>query len=673
LENGPSNLRLIIASRSSLSGFSKLRARNKILEITSNDLRVTFSEAVNLLSSTCVLNLSSDNIIDLLQGVDGWVNGLQIAALSINRSTDIGKYIKEFSGKQHDFSEYLEHDIFSKLDQSLQRFMVETSVLEILNSDLCDVVTNRNDSVQVLRELRRMNLFIVTLDEHHSCFRYHHLFRDFLRNKLSNDFSQDLRLVHRRAYDWCLKNQMAGEAISHMVAANDWEKAADAIEQHIEDALSRNRLVTLKKWINSLPQEIVESCPLLLLALGWVAVLRRHVALATVNLDKAQVQFERLKHTGTQSDSDLKSISSVIEALMSVIVVVSDSASEIAVLAEKPTIDIPEEHSFFRNTYITALEYALMYQGQFDAGHRLAVEKEMASKPHNFIASIYTHIFRGLGYRLSGHYDSAKEQYEMSLQSAQLKLGEQWIPFTVPSVLLAEVYYEWGDLAAAAKDLEQLRPQPTEPVTKRDGWLEINFYIDIARARFELDQGNNDCALSLLQHQSAMAKRHGQRRYLIELLLLEGRVLSQQDKLKLAIKRVADAVALGERGHFLQCYLDADDNVQALIRSVLAQRPKETSRNNTDKHYLEKLRKSFDVVERGSSEPDTDILDVEPLTPREIDLLRLLSKGLKNKELAQEMNVSTHTIAWHLKNLYGKLRVDNRTAAVTVARRLQVK
>lgn len=223
----------------------------------------------------------------LLDRVDGWINGLQIAALSIDPDTDVDEYIRGFSGKGRDFSEYIEHDIFAHLPASMQKFLIETSILESLTPELCDVVTQGSDSASVLAEIRRMNLFLVTLNEQHSCYRYNHIFRDFLQAKLSTEFRDDLQSVHRRAYEWWLSNNLLREAINHMMAVGDWERASDTLESHLEEALSRNRLPTLENWILSLPQEIIDSRPLLLLGLGWVAILKRDVASAYTSLDKA--------------------------------------------------------------------------------------------------------------------------------------------------------------------------------------------------------------------------------------------------------------------------------------------------------------------------------------------------------------------------------------------------
>tara|TARA_R110001592_G_scaffold363248_4_gene682199 strand:+ start:49154 stop:51889 length:2736 start_codon:yes stop_codon:yes gene_type:complete len=754
LEGAPGNLRLVLASRTAFPAFSRMRARKRLLEITAVDLRVSYSEAAGILAATCSRDLSGEHVIALLERIDGWINGLQIAALSIDLDTDIDDYIRGFSGKGRDFSDYIEHDIFARLSPVLQKFLIETSILEVLTPQLCDVVTQGSESATVLTELRRMNLFLVTLDKQHECYRYNHIFRDFLQAKLSTEFREDLTSVHRRAYEWCLSNQLISEAINHMVKVGDWDKAADTIEIHLQEALSRNRLSTLENWILALPEALRDSRPFLLLGLGWVAILKRSVAKAYGYLENAGERLAELERSGALAEGPLAKIHSDIVALRGVIIVVSDNASEIARLAVSADIDIPEEQRFFRDTYITALVYALMYEGKFDQGHRLAAEQEISSPDINFRAVVYTHIFRGLGYRLAGNFDSAREQYQLAQNIARQKFGDHWIPFTVPSALLAEIDYERGDFASASSHLKNrdivrqessvieplicvyqvsarlavkegdgeralqllaegeavgrhdrydrlvaamlcerirllLARESLEPaaVVYRDlkslarqqaeseGWSEINYYVALGCCRYLLATQKTEEALCLISSQSILAKQQGQHLHLVALLLLEARALAQLGKQRSAANRISEAVALGAPGGFMQTFVDADPIVQDLLRESLRRWPQGGKSNQpVEQSYIELLKAKFGVTVSCHAETDleVDLKGIEPLTPREITLLRLLGKGQKNKELAGEMNVSVHTIAWHLKNLYSKLGVDNRTAAVNVARQLRL-
>ncbi|MEX1665171.1 LuxR C-terminal-related transcriptional regulator [Zhongshania arctica] len=758
LGSGPDNLRIIIASRSSFAKFGKLRARKNLIEISADDLRVNYSEAVKILSSKSLPSLSNDNIGLLLERVDGWINGLYIASLSLKKDSNIDEYIRRFSGRESDFSEYIEYDIFSQLPDLIKNFLIETSILEILTPELCDAVTERHDSDSILAQLRRKNLFIVTLDEQLSCYRYHHIFRSFLQTKMSSRTNKDLHLIHRRAYKWCIANNLLHEAINHMLVVEDWDYAADAIENSLEMLLSRNRLATLAKWINRLPVQYVQENPCLQLGLGWVAILQRDFSTAIMHCSKAESTLVLAREQNTVAKHKLDKLLSNIEAQKGVITVVSDNEIQISEFANTVEINISKEHIFFRNTYIAALVYALMHQGRFDEGHRLAIENDISGDINNFRATVYILIFRGLGYRLSGHLKQANELYEKAQLIAGKGFKDQWMPFAVPSALSAEIYYEWGDFSRASECIQNsavVRHESSvieplvcyyqtssklaiaegdvekalqflaegEAIGKKDNysrlvaamlserirllckhgklesaetvfidlkklstlnmrqdsssheyWSEVQYYVDMGACMYFLGIGKPEQTIPILNRQSALARKLNQDRHLIKILLIEASALLQLGKDRSVLNRLTESIQLGAKGNFLQTFIESDPALHDAFQKTLSRWPNDDDLNSSleGEQYLTTLKENFGVSRSTIEEITTDINDIEPLTPRELDLLRLLAKGLKNKELAIEMSVSQHTIAWHLKNLYAKLRVANRTAAVTVARHFQL-
>lgn len=757
LGSGPENLSIVIASRSSFPAFSKLRARNNLVEITANDLRVNYSEAAEILSTASLPQLSNENISLLLERVDGWINGLQIATLSLRIDSNIDEYIHRFTGNEVEFSEYIELDIFSKLSETIKSFLIETSVLEILTPSLCDAVTERSDSTALLAQIRQMNLFIVTLDEQLSCFRYHHIFRKFLQTKMLSRDRDNLDLIHRRAYTWCLSNNLTREAINHMLAASDWESAATTIDNSTEMLLSRNRLATLKNWIGSLPDHYAEQNPAFQLGLAWVAVLQREYITAIKHNNNAEKLLKSKACKNSFDDFQLNRILSNIEAQKSVITVVSDNEFQISEFTNDTEITISNDHIFFRNTYIAALVYALMRQGKYDQGHRIGIDNEISGNIDNFRATVYILIFRGIGYGLAGQLKEAYELYEKAQLVAGKGFKDQWIPFSVPSALSAEIHYEWGDFSraaqcikesvvarqessvieplmsyyivsaklalrdnnielalqylaegeaigkqdkfkrmvaamlceriklltthgkmeyasAAAANLRQLsQTLERKDALSQDQWSELQYYIDLGLATYLLATKKPNEALTILNKQEGLARKQNQYRHLVRILLLEASGLHQQGKERSVINRLTESIQLGKEGFFLQTFLDSDAVLHDAFQKTLARWPNDDSGNTVDSEmYLSRLKDKFGINRSVSQEINTDISEIEPLTPRELDLLKLLAQGLKNKELAIEMSVSQHTIAWHLKNLYAKLHVDNRTAAVTVARHFQI-
>lgn len=745
LENGPRNFKLVLASRTSMPVFSRMRARSKLVEFGCEYLRVNYNEAEQLLTKICPEKLSRTNIFDLLERVDGWISGVQIAALSINASTDVNEYIRSFSGSGKNFAEYIEHDIYAKLPAEMQQFLVETSILEVLTPELCSVVTGHHEGERLLLEIQQANLFLITVDEEQSCYRYHHFFREFLRSKLTEISGSGQITVHRRAYRWCLDHGLVSEAIDHMEAAGDWEISSDTIADQLEDVLSKNRLSTLKRWVGQLPEALAESSPVLLLSRGWIAALERDVSVAYHYIERAMSLNLELPSR----------VQSNIAALKAVTVIVEDDPEKITELAQTDTVAVPEEHGFFRVAYVSSLIYALMYEGKYDQGHRLATELEVIDTDVNFHSVVYSHVFRGLGYRLAGQLEKATEQYGKAQSIAQKKLGDGWLPFCVHSPMLAEVYYEWGRFSEASILLEnqeylrrgsavieplicayqvasrladregdrekalqvlaegeavgrkdkyvrlvvamlserirQLlaanRPEPAAAAYRdlnvlRDQqksvgkWSEVNYFITLGVCRYLIGTEKSKEALAMLSEQSALARKKSQNRCLLKLLLLEARALEMLGKQRAAANRVVEAITLGAHGNFQQTFIEADPPVVEHIRTVL-ESWSDAERSNgvaVDPAYIETLRAIFGVEPNSEQLIDysVNLEGLDPLTPREMTLLKYLRRGLKNKELAHEMHLSVHTVAWHLKNLYSKLGVDNRTAAVNVAQQLKL-
>lgn len=229
--------------------------------------------------------------------------------------------------------------------------------------------------------------------------------------------------------------------------------------------------------------------------------------------------------------------------------------------------------------------------------------------------------------------------------------------------------------ATAYLDLKKLKPiNKTQVGTSPEHWSALLYYIDMGASLYLLGSNKPEEALPHLTKQASMARKHNQHRHLIKILLAEASALHKLGKERSAINRLSESIQLGGNGSFLQTFLEADPNLHELFQKTLARWPNDDTLSNTPEgeQYLATLMDKFGVNPTGAEEISTDINNIEPLTPRELDLLKLLAKGLKNKELALEMSVSQHTIAWHLKNLYAKLHVDNRTAAVTVARHFRL-
>ena len=277
LDNLPPNWRLILISRSDPPlPLSRLRVRGQLTEIRQADLRFTGTEAAAFLNDVMGLSLTAGQVEVLESRTEGWIAGLQLAALSLRSRDDTADFIAAFSGSHRFVMDYLTDEALQQLDEETRRFLYQTAILRRLNADLCDMLTGRNDSQAILIRLEQANLFIVPLDDERHWYRYHHLFADLLRQRLKGE--QQTSELHQRAAGWYAQNGFTAEAIYHSFAARDLIQAARLIEKQALSTLDRGEMATVIGWLEALPAEMVRTRPWLSIAFAWSLLLTGQVA-----------------------------------------------------------------------------------------------------------------------------------------------------------------------------------------------------------------------------------------------------------------------------------------------------------------------------------------------------------------------------------------------------------
>jgi LuxR family transcriptional regulator, maltose regulon positive regulatory protein len=271
LDHLPENVRVIIGSRSDPPlQLARLRAGGKMVEIRAVDLRFTPDEAVQFLNGTMSLSLPSEAIAEIEKSTEGWVTGLQLAALSITGRADSADFASHFGGSNRYLVEYLLQEVVDRQPAEIQRFLLSTSVLERLCGPLCDAVLGGQlGSGAILHQLERANLFIVSLDDESQWYRYHHLFRDFLRTRLKQSQPDREPLLHRAASEWYESQNLLGEAVSQALETRDWDYAANVVEKHGMTIFNRSEISLLHKWCEGFPEETFRTHPLLCILQGW--------------------------------------------------------------------------------------------------------------------------------------------------------------------------------------------------------------------------------------------------------------------------------------------------------------------------------------------------------------------------------------------------------------------
>ena len=281
IEHVPINVHLVIATRSDPPlPLARLRGRNQLTEIRANDLRFSLNETVELLNKVFNLGLTPKQIEILEHRTEGWVAGLQMAAISMQDRLDIAQFIEAFSGSHRFIMDYLAEEALIRQSVEIQEFLLKTSILERLSQPLCDFVLAGKSSTPEagsqlaydfsghyggdqsrLVQLERSNLFIVPLDDERVWYRYHHLFADLLCTRLQHASPDLIPILHRRAAAWFEKHGWTDETINHSMAAKDWENASRLIAEHIPARLENGQMGTIMGWIEGLPQDVLYRKP----------------------------------------------------------------------------------------------------------------------------------------------------------------------------------------------------------------------------------------------------------------------------------------------------------------------------------------------------------------------------------------------------------------------------
>ena len=273
LEHLPATAHLVIITRVDPAlRLAKLRGQAELVEVRQSDLALTFQEIQAFLTEVSGVDLARDVVQSLSLATEGWVAGLQILTSSFRDGADPSRLIGELIGRQRYLRDYLVEEVLSRLDPLILEFLERCSILERLSADLCNAVTGRTDSREVLSAMDRQNLFVSPQDEEHRWFRLHHLFSEVLLARLQDDHADELPVLHRKASEWFVAHNQPVEAINHRVASGDTDAAAELINGRAEWLMKQGELMVARKWIGWLPDEICVRYPVIMLLRAWAGI-----------------------------------------------------------------------------------------------------------------------------------------------------------------------------------------------------------------------------------------------------------------------------------------------------------------------------------------------------------------------------------------------------------------
>jgi LuxR family maltose regulon positive regulatory protein len=295
LEHLPPQMHLVITTREDPQlPLARYRVRGLMTELRATDLRFTGSEAAGFLKQVMDLDLSAEQVTALETRTEGWIAGLQLAALSMRGRKDVAQFVKAFAGDNRYIVDYLIEEVLQRQPERVRNFLLQTSILERLSGSLCDAVTGQKDSMALLDALERGNLFVVPLDDNRHWFRYHHLFAEVLAAYALQDQPAQVPILHQRASEWYADNGLPADAIRHALAAKDFERAAGLVELVWPVMDGTFQSATWLGWARVLPDMLIRTRPVLNLAYAWAFLNAGELEAAEARLSDVEQWLETL-------------------------------------------------------------------------------------------------------------------------------------------------------------------------------------------------------------------------------------------------------------------------------------------------------------------------------------------------------------------------------------------
>jgi LuxR family maltose regulon positive regulatory protein len=451
LDRLPAQLQVVVASRVDPPlPLARLRVRGQLVELRERDLRFTFDEAAALLRDGAGLDLPTASLAALSTRTEGWVAGLQLAALSLQGRSDPAGFVTSFSGSHRFVLDYLTEEVLARQPDQLVRFLLETSILDQLSGPLCNAVTAETDSQQRLEQVERANLFLVPLDEERRWWRYHRLFADLLRARLHQTHPDRLPALHRNAAAWLETHGLVDEAVRHALAAGEVDWAARLVEEHTQERFQRGEGATVDRWLAALPAELVHARPRLSLARAIWALIGGRVDEVEPLLAHAEYAYAASERSTGAPASGHANVPAMLAILHAELARQHGDAHRTIAFAQRALPQIAEDDRLLRYLVGWNLAVAVLLQGRAgDAEQALAdvaADRWTAGEPYNALRACYT---RSQAQRAQGRLGAALATCRQGLERA-VAAGPPTLPaWGVAHVGLAEILREQDELEAA--------------------------------------------------------------------------------------------------------------------------------------------------------------------------------------------------------------------------------
>jgi LuxR family transcriptional regulator, maltose regulon positive regulatory protein len=760
IEHLPPTIHLVITGRADPPlPISRLRVQGDVNEVRSSQLRFTQKEAAAFLNDRMGFDLSPEGIAALEARTEGWVASLKLAAISMQGRHDRTEFITEFSGSHRYVIDYLVDEVMARQPAEVQTFLRRTSILERFCAPLCEYVVGGYADMDVIDYLDRSNLFLIPLDDHREWYRYHHLFADFLSQRLRESERDQIAELHRRASEWYENEGLVDEAIQHALNAGDMESATRLVDGIAIDLLVRAEANKLLKFVEQLPSDLCQGYPMLCILHAWALVFmgqldRVEPVLSFVEANQAKVHG--VPHPG------------YVKTVRAYLATRQGDLHESIKLSEQALDEMskaaPDQFTLiFRGAAVIWLGLNHRLRGNLDQARQLFLEAaNLNQKAGNYFAALA--CFEQLADLavIRGQLHQALELYRSGLKIVQNWKDIRGKPLNSlmaaagPQLALGTVLYQLNDLAGAAAHIQH----SADLFELGEHWAKMHSYMMLAylkqaQGEFETStelfrkacaieetlmdrrsttsdrlrltqlaillsrvrpevayfltdayrrveslgvHANDDvdftspsgypreriytelaCLLiasgrpaevlpllvRLLDAAVTMERQGDEIRYLVLIALAHHALANSQT----AMDFLGQALTLAEPQGYIRLFVDEGQPMAEMLGIAIS--------HHISPDYASKLLAAFPKDGQSAIPIDKELtinipMLAEPLSEREIEVLRLIAEGYKYKEIAERLVVSINTVRHHTRNVYGKLEVNNRTQAIGKARELHL-
>jgi LuxR family maltose regulon positive regulatory protein len=498
LEHLPAQMHLVIAARADPPlPLARLRGRGQLCEVRAADLRFATEEAEAYLQGVMRLDLTANEVALLQERTEGWIAGIQLAALSLQGRTDISAFLSAFSGSHRFVLDYLSEEVFSQQSATVQSFLLHTCILDRMNSSLANAVTELTDGQAMLERLEHANLFVVSLDDKRRWYRYHQLFAEVLRSRLRQEQPELIPQLHRRASRWYEQHGYLDEATQHALAGSDYPVAARLIEQVARQALrSQGRFSTLLRRMEALPRVWLDTHPQLALLYAWIVVSSGVRPWSDLEpwLQGAQESLPPHHPQATEFAGEVAAIRMLAAAP-------AEEYTRTIELSEQSLALLPADH-WARGLLLLYRGSAFLSLQQVDEA--IATLEQAVAESEADVSQQHLLVAKSLlasAYASSGQLHKAMRLYQEVVQQEP----KQQIPLR--SLLLAHgglgnLFREWNDFSSARVQLEA----GLELDRYVGGSLAMTWAVYLPLARVYLAQGEQEEAEAALSHIAEAAR-----------------------------------------------------------------------------------------------------------------------------------------------------------------------